>query len=112
MENELQTKDMFKVLKILKKTGMYEIIKNNTKEVQGKTPEEIEKIQSEVGMEILLGIISGLDMAEKEIYELVGSCTGKKPKEIAEQDPMETMETIKEIINSEVFRSFLSFFSK
>ncbi|WP_050607265.1 hypothetical protein [Clostridium niameyense] len=112
MEIKLQTSDMFKLLKITKKTGMFENIKGLFKNVQGKSKEELEKIQTEVGMDIIIGILSGLDNAENEIYQLVGGCTGKKAKEVEEQDPMITMEVIQEILKSEVFKSFLSFFSK
>lgn len=112
MEIKLQTQDMFKLLKIVKKTGMFENIKDLFKNVQGKSKEELEKVQTEVGMDIVIGILSGLDNAENEIYELVGSVTGKKAKEVAEQDLTTTMEVIQEILKSEVFKSFLHFFSK
>ncbi|KEH95745.1 hypothetical protein Z962_07950 [Clostridium botulinum C/D str. BKT12695] len=112
MEIKLQTQDMFKLLKIVKKTGMFENIKDLFKNVQGKSKEELEKIQTEVGMDIVIGILSGLDKAEQEIYELVGNCIGKKAKDVATQDLNETMEVIQEILKSDVFKSFLSFFSK
>ena len=112
MEIKLKTQDMFKLLKVVKKTGMFNNIKDLFKTVGGKSEKELEEIQTKVGMDIVVGIISNLDLAEKEIYDLVASITGKKAKDIAEQDPMETMEVLQKIINDDSVKSFLSSFSE
>lgn len=104
----IKTKHLFKIIKVLKKTGVLENMKDMySQDTKGKTPDEISAMQENVGIEIMMGVIGGLEYAEKDIYELLGDIQGKKPKEIEEQDPSLTIDAIKEIIQNEAFVGFL-----
>ncbi|MCW6085581.1 MULTISPECIES: hypothetical protein [Clostridium] len=112
MDINLKTSDMFKMLKIVKKTGLFDNIKNYFKNAKGKTEEEKIELEETVGRELVISIIANIDMAEKEIYDFLAGVQNKKSDEIAEQDPTVTMEVLQEIFKSPVFKSFLAFFSK
>lgn len=106
---KIQTKHLFKILSIVKKTGVLNQLKDlySNQDVKGKSAEEIAQLQESVGMDIMISVVGGLEHAEDEIYDLLSDLEGKKVKEIQEQDPSMTIASIKEIISNEAFQGFL-----
>lgn len=108
----LQTKDLFKVLAIVRKTGVLSqlketILKGNKIEA-GLSDAEIARRQEDLGFNIVILIVENLDKAEDEIYELLANLSGKTSLEIQEQDPMETLEVLKEIMDNGAVKTFLA----
>lgn len=115
MYNKLETADMFTVLKITKKTGLFDRLGSILQENQvskNATKEEVKHSQMVLGMELMGAIINNIDKAEKEIYDLVGKVQGISAKEVAKQSPVKTMEVIKFITQSEELKAFMGFFTK
>lgn len=111
----LKTQHMFKLLKISKKTGLFDNVKEIYKKHASKsfkTKEEVAAAQQELGMDLMMTILSNLDLAEHEIYDLIADVEGKTVDEISTQEPTKTMESIKSILCDEGFKSFLTFFTK
>lgn len=113
----IKTKHLFKILTIIKKTGVLDKIKDFYSQVnnqsKGEKPkEDLKSLQTELGIDIMVAIVGGLDGAENDIYELLADIDGKEVRDIQEQDPNLTIEAIKEIVGSDVFKSFLSTVTK
>ncbi|MBU5485961.1 hypothetical protein KQI86_16695 [Clostridium sp. MSJ-11] len=107
-----KTELMFKLLKVVKKIGILDEVKGMFKTVKGKTEEEISQMQEELGMDIVLKMVMGLTEAEDEFYEVIASIKEIDQKQARELDFEETIEILKELFRSEVFKGFLSLLSK
>lgn len=114
---KLKTELMFKLLKLVKKIGILQDVKSLIKSYQNKdnkqlTKEELEELQTEVGMDLFIKLISNLDQAEDEFYDLIASVKEIDIKQARELEFEETINILKAIFNSEVFKGFLSSLSK
>lgn len=109
---KIKTEVMFKLLKVVKKIGILEELKTMFKTASTKDKKELEKAQEEIGMDFVVRIISGLDSAEQEFYELIACVKEIDVKEAKDLDFNETIEVLKAIFLSEVFRGFLFSLSK
>jgi hypothetical protein len=114
---KIKTEIMFKLLKLVKKTGILQELKSLLKGITEKnkkdlTPEEIASLQEEVGMDILIRLISNLDNAENEFYDLIAGVKEIDVKQAKGLEFDETVEILKAIFASEVFKGFLSSLSK
>lgn len=103
---KLSTKNMFKVVKIIDKTEIFEEIG----ELYSSMADESN--QESLGFAITRAIIKALDKAENELYELIADIEGKTPEEIEEQDFVDTIETIESIIMSEKVQGFIKKYRK
>lgn len=109
---KFKTELMFKLLKVVKKTGILQDLKALFKNVNAKCKEELESIQEDVGMDIVIRLISNLEQAENEFYDLIASVKEIDTKQARELDFSETVEVLKGIFSSEVFKGFLLSLSK
>jgi hypothetical protein len=109
---KLKTELMFKLLKLVKKIGILQDVKSLFKNVSTKNKEELESLQEEVGMDLIIKLISNLDQAENEFYDVIASVKEIDVKQAKELEFEETIEILKAIFASEVFKGFLSSLSK
>lgn len=109
---KLKTELMFKLLKVVKKIGILQELKSFYKNVSTKNQEELEQLQAEVGMDLVIRIISDFDKAEEEFYELIACAKEIDVNQARELDFSETEEVLKAIFSSGVFKGFLSFLSR
>lgn len=109
---KIKTEIMFKLLKIVKKIGILEELKDMFRTASTKDKKELEKIQEEIGMDFIIKIIGGLDNAEIEFYDLIASIKEIDVNEAKNLDFNETIEVLKAVFSSEVFKGFLFSLSK
>lgn len=106
---KLKTSDLFTLTKIVKKMNLKKEIKGLVKDVTGMTEEEKKTAQQELYADLALLFIENIGNAEQEIYKFLGDLSNKKPKEIADQSPIDTINQIKGLFSEENFGDFLSF---
>jgi CheY-specific phosphatase CheX len=89
MEVRLKTKHIIMLSKVVSKMNLAIDLKD--------------KSQTEIGVDIVFGILSNVHKAEKEFYELLSSLSGKTVDTIADMELNELkdalMATIKEVTN-------------
>lgn len=109
---KIKTEVMFKLLKVIKKIGILEELKTMFKTASTKDKKELDNLQEEIGMDFVIRIIGGLDNAENEFYELIACVKEIDTKQARELELNETIEVLKAIFLSEVFKGFLFSLSK
>jgi hypothetical protein len=112
MIRKLKTSDLFSLSRILKKMNIKDDIKGLAKNVTGLSKEQKKKAEQEMEIDLAMLFFENITNAEQEIYKFFGDISGKKPEEIADQPPKDTLNMIKELINQEGIGSFLSAASK
>lgn len=103
---DLKDKDLFPMLKILKKVGI-----GNFKQAFYQIVSE-EKEVRDIGVDVALDmadiLIGNIENAEKEIYALWGELSGLAPKEIMEMEfgtlPLMIMDTFRRARNTSFFK--------
>ena len=73
----VQTEIIFKLQKLVKKTGILNDLKSFFKKVIVKDKVELEKIQLDVGADLAISLISNIDGAENEFYDLIATLEEK-----------------------------------
>lgn len=109
---KIKTEVIFKLLKVIKKIGILQEVKGMFKTVSSKSKEELQEIQEDMGMDLVIKIVSNLDLAENEFYELIASIKEINIKQAKELELDETIEVLKALFISEVFKGFLSSLSR
>lgn len=109
IELKLKTKQLFMVLRIVRKTGVIKDLRSfmTNNEVKGLSAEEVEAKQEDKGFAILEAVIENLDKAEQDIYNLIADLEDKTPEEVEDQDPLLTVNVIKELISSKLVQNFI-----
>lgn len=95
-----------------KKMGILNDLKGFFKKVDIKDKKELEKIQEQTGIDFAVTVISNMDNAEEEFYDVIASIEDKTPEEVRKQDLNITVNSIQELFKSGAFKSFLSLVSK
>lgn len=95
----LQTKDVFKVSKIIKKIGL------NFTIGEGMT-------KHEAGTLVIKHIIENMHMAETEITDFMADLVGMSVEEYTKLPIVETMKYFEELKEQEDIKSFLAFVGK
>lgn len=108
LKRNLKTKDLFSFTRIIKKMALREELKKMFVDVTGKTDKEKKQATQEMEINLFLLFIENIGNAEQEAYKFLGDLSGKKPKEIEDQAPEDTIGMIKELFSEEQFKSFLS----
>jgi len=110
----IKGKDTFKVLRIMKKMKIAELVKENKKEAlnivkqfNGKDDKEKEKAVKEaqeiMGAGILADIIiDRIELAEEEIFDFLESITGMTLEELYQKDISELVELIISIVKENI----------
>ncbi len=104
---KIKTEVMFKLLKVVKKIGILDELKGMFKSATVKDKKELENKQEEIGMDLVIKIIGGLDNSENEFYELIACVKEIDVKQAKELELNESIEVLKAIFKSEVFKGFL-----
>lgn len=108
----IKTEIVFKLLRMTKKMGILNDLKGFFKKVDVKDKKELEKVQEDIGIDFTVSVISNIDNAEDEFYDVVASIEDKTPEEVRKQDLSITINSIQELFKSGAFKSFLSLVSK
>lgn len=109
---KLKTSDLFSISRILKKMNIKDEIKGLAKDITGATPEEKEKAQQSMEIDLAMLFVENIGSAEKEIYKFFADLTGKSTTDIENMDLNNFINLVKELFNQEGFASFLSTASK
>jgi len=126
IKRELKTSDVFKIVNILKKIKFSEIKKelntdkiNNVIATMTKEREEAEKngtevvgsMEQELGLEIVLNIVSvvmeHLNDIEQDLYKFVGGLCELSAKQVSELPPADFINTVYDIVNMDGFKDFI-----
>lgn len=107
----IKTKHMFSLLKIVKKIGVLDKLKGFFRTAKGDK-KEIDKAREEVGMDLIISIINGMDLVEQDVYEFLADIDNTTAKEIENQDLDKTINMLKEIIQSDVVKGFFTSIGK
>lgn len=119
---ELQSKDMFLMLKLLNKIGIKEVktvfesdsVKDKIKNMKnGGSKEDMASVVGlSVALEIAGIVLENIPSCETEIYSMLSAISGMKPKAIQELSPAVFAEMIIEIFQKDDFRDFFKVVSK
>ena len=110
----IQAKDLFALVKILKKLGIKDLKSVfNTDEIKSlrekkKNGDKIDYVEIGINgvMSILTILIEKLDIIEDDFYVFVGNIANTEPTEIATMKIDKFMELINEIVHKEEFKDF------
>ena len=122
----LQSQDLFPVLSLLNKVGMAEIKtvfngeavqgaikKMKAKEGEGEAKDNVmASVGISVAMEIVGILMVNLPKCENEIYSILSSLSGMKPKAIRELSPAIFAEMILDVVTKDEFKDFFKVVSK
>lgn len=121
----LQTTDIFLIVKILNKIGYEKIRKEiNVDEIMSirekisTTEDENKKtsIIAEYGVNVVMSVLGilleNLPLIENDLYNFVGSVAGVKAKDVAKMDINKFVDLLIEIVNKEEFKDFFKRASK
>lgn len=108
----IRTEIIFKLLKMTKKMEILDQIKGLFKKVNTMDKKEIIDLQEQIGIEFAITVINNADKAEEEFYDIIASIQDQTPEEVKKQELDTTIETLKDLITSGAFKSFLSLASK
>lgn len=101
---KLNTQDAFKMARLLKYSGVKEIVLNAYKNNKNLNTEEM-------GVEVIFTLIDSFGEAkvESDFYDLLGGITGKGADGVMNQDLASTIEDIKVIWSENNMSSFFDF---
>lgn len=125
----LQSQDLFPVLSLLNKIGISEIKtvfngesvqgaikKMKAKEGEGNDGDKKDEIMASVGISVAMEIagilMTNLPKCENEVYNILSSLSGMKPKAIRELSPAIFAEMILDVVTKEEFKDFFKVVSK
>lgn len=99
----LQTKDLFSLVRVIKEIGVREEIKKVV------IKQDIKNV-NEIGIDLLFSIIERATekKAESKIYEFISGPLECSPKEIETMDPLKLIESLSEVANINKWKDFLS----
>lgn len=125
---ELKSCDMFPMFKILGKIGFKDLkdklTAENVKDIMGMFNKQDEEGQEKnqddmiafVGFnivaELVEGVLSHLPSCEQDIYSLLASLSGMKPKDVANLPMVTFTQMIIDVIKKEEFKDFFKVVSK
>lgn len=108
LKRGLKTKDLFSIIRIIKKMNMKGEIKKLVTDITGKTEKEKKVAMQGLKADLMMLFIENITNAEQEIYKFLGSLSDKTPQEIEDQELEDTLEMIEELFKQEKFKDFLS----
>lgn len=113
--------DLFVMVKILNKIGFNKVkdaidIDEIKKARATLTTDNNDEVISSLGTNIVMSVagvlLENLPNIEKDLYELIGNLANMKPKDIAQMDIAQFMETIVAVLKKEEFKDFFREASK
>ena len=99
----MKNKSIFQFIKVLKKLGIKEQVRNIVIASSQKDIED-ESVQTSLGIDIAFLIIENMDLAEKEVCELMEDALGID--DFKEHDTIDTIEKIKKEFSGEGIKNF------
>ena len=113
--------DLFVMVKILNKIGfnkvkdaidLDEIKKARATLTTDNNDEVISSLGTNIVMSVAGVLLENLPNIEKDLYELIGNLANMKPKDVAQMDIAQFMETIVAVLKKEEFKDFFREASK
>ena len=113
--------DLFVMVKILNKNGFNKVkdaidIDEIKKARATLTTDNNDEVISSLGTNIVMSVagvlLENLPNIEKDLYELIGNLANMKPKDVAQMDIAQFMETIVAVLKKEEFKDFFREASK
>lgn len=113
--------DLFVMVKILNKIGFNKVkdaidIDEIKKARATLTTDNNDEVISSLGTNIVMSVagvlLENLPNIEKDLYELIGNLANMKPKDVAQMDIAQFMETIVAVLKKEEFKDFFREASK
>lgn len=113
--------DLFVMVKILNKIGFNKVkdaidIDEIKKAKATLTTDNNDEVISSLGTNIVMSVagvlLENLPNIEKDLYELIGNLANMKPKDVAQMDIAQFMETIVAVLKKEEFKDFFREASK
>lgn len=107
---KLKSKDLFTIMRFLRKIGVEQIIEEFTSNTEAKGEEETVERGASIISKIANLIFDNLDTLETEINILLADLTGTDQETIENIGLLEYSKLINDLIQSEDIKSFLSSF--
>lgn len=109
----LQFGDLFVASRILNKIDIKPFVKQfQSINVKDKTPEEIEEIKNEKGIELIMHIFENMYLAEKDICKFVASMAGIKVDDVIKLSMAETKEFARLFVEANSTGEIMGFFKQ
>ncbi len=108
LKRGLRTKDLFSIIRIIKKMNMKGEIKKLVTDITGKTEKEKKVAMQGLKADLMMLFIENIANAEQEIYKFLGDLASKTSQEIENQSPKDTIKMLEELLSTENFGDFLS----
>lgn len=109
---KLNTGDIFKIIRIIRKFGIDEIRKCLNAVIYATEAKRTNKNDKNVFVAVIMEFIATaaehLPDCEKEIYIFLGDLCNVNPEEIESLPPAETMKVIKKVVNMPEFSDFFT----
>ena len=110
---KLITHDAFLAFRVLKEIDIKQELIRMADAVRNKDEEDTEKLKTEVGMELIMGILAnaGTESAERAVYAFLAGPMEIPAGELAQMDLLEFMGEIKkliEFIDKDEWRDFFT----
>ena len=99
----LNTRDLFKAIRVVKETGIKEAFKSNIGDFKNKS-------EKEIGIDLIFTVLESATEknTEEQIYDFLSGPLEIKKEEVGNLDPIELADKILEIANIEKWKDFLS----
>lgn len=109
----LEFGDLFTAVKIVKKVNIKSFVREfGSVDKEGKSKEEIKKIQNEKGFDFFMHILENMDAAEVEIMKLMADISGLKIEDIKKLKLHELKEFYDKLIAANPIHELVSFFKQ
>lgn len=110
---KLITHDAFLAFRVLKEIDIKQELIRMAEAVRNKDEEDTEKLKTEVGMELIMGVLAnaGTESAERAVYAFLAGPMEIPAGELAQMDLLEFMGEIKkliEFIDKDEWRDFFT----
>lgn len=99
--------DTFTIAKIIKKMNIRKEIKECIKNAKSSKDESQDSAES-LGVDIALIVIENIPSAEKEVYSLFSSMTGKKVEDVKKMKATEVFGLVKDLFTNEEAKKVFS----
>lgn len=107
----LETQDVFKAARLLKKIGVREEIKEVAKEAEENKGK---RVRFDMGFDLMFGILEKAteENAEIEIYKFIADIFECEWEEVRKMNPLELFKKLEEVANIEEWKSFFGYVAK
>lgn len=101
----LQTCDLFSMVRLLTKIGIREEIKDVVKRAEDS---KTKNVKMDMGFDLLFGVLekAAQENAENEIYKFIADLFGCEPEEVRTMKPIDLFKKLEDVANLEEWKDF------